>query len=309
MRINFSGQNQNDSTFIEDAFFDSFDTLDSLSFTLNSPSRITMVNSNTGITTTFEGSGFSLGQGQVPGSGTITTLTAVRGGVTLGTVSDITWPAQELIDALLVAEAGGGLSQIADLYNSNGPINITTNGAGTGFEMTTFFDYNPVGQNLSDLITQPITVDGTDLRDFLVGGQGNDTINPGANPDTGDRIIATRGNDTYDLRDAGPNSWYSFDYRTFSGLTADIDIGANTGTISGAGSFDTFVGLQSAPWYVEWYFTDAGDAINVTADNGNFLAFNASGGNDAYDIVLDSGFVRLTHSRSQPAWAAQIPST
>lgn len=296
MQINFSGQNQNDSNFFGDAFFDSSDSLDSLSFSLIGSTTVIMTNSDTGITTTFQGTGLALGGAeQVPVSGTVTSLTAVRGGVTLGTVSNISWPALDLVNAFVAIEDAGDLSLLAALLDRDGPISITTNGAGTGFEMTDFFDYNPEGQNLSDLITQPMTITGTNFRDFLVGGRGNDTINLLANPDTGDRVVATGGNDTYDLRDSGPNSWYFFDYRNFNGVTANIDIGANTGSVSAPGSNDTFLGIQNAAWFLEYGLTDGADAINVTAANDNFLSFNAGGGNDAYNIVLDGGFVRVTH--------------
>ena len=298
MQITYLGNVVEDSLFIGDAFFDNNGSVEGLDVVSVRSRQIVIFNPDTGITTTLAGSGITLsgpeGDEDVT-AGTITRMTMERDGQTIGTVSDISWDFVQFVEALDAIEFSEDLTQIAALFNSEGPITVDASGASAAFEMTDFFEFGPFGSELSDFITQPMTITGSDADDFLVGGQGNDSINPGANNDESETIIATAGNDTMDFGDAGPISFYSVDYgQRFNQISAIINGSANTGSISkNSGFTDTLVDVEKAlSWGLFVNGTDGNDTFTATLGTANdfqWLGVFGGEGVDTYNVTFNPG--------------------
>ena len=300
MLITYTGVEFEDSFFLSEAFFDNSDSTEGLDLISDTATQVVINNPDTGIRTTIAGSGLSLTGtpgNEVPNAGTITSFTMERGGTTIGQITNISWSFVDFSRALDAIETSGDLSQLGTLFNSSGPITIDASGGTTGFEMRDYFDFGPFGSELSDFITQPMTITGTGFNDFLIGGQGNDFINPGSNDDEGDTIIATAGNDTMNFGDAGDRSYYDVNYFRFDGINANLDFVTGTATVDKGGSngTDTHLNVDTAVWGWSMDATNGDDTITANVDTDRFISVHGGRGSDTFNLTLnDSGF-RLNH--------------
>ncbi|CUH68239.1 Cyclolysin [Thalassovita gelatinovora] len=280
MLLTYNGYYQD---FLGDAFFNSSGEVD-VDLTVNSASEFLLEQPTTGIVTTVTGSGFTF-SGDDPTGGTITGMSfATSGSDTIATVSGINWGLVEFNNALGGIEADNP-ALLANLFNSAGPITIDASSAVGGLSLNDFEDLSP-------FITANMTVNGTDFNDTLIGGAGNDTINPGANEGY-DRLHGTAGNDVYDFAQANENSYYEIEYDLLSsGITATVDAGARTASVTGADGTDTFNTLAPAMTAENGGFgiigTTHNDTFTITSAADAWVAVSGGAGNDTFNLTLNN---------------------
>lgn len=308
MDITFIGSQPGDTNFLSGAFFNESGTLTSLVLVSESSTQFVTDNLATGMRTIVSGSGLDL----FGGLGTINKVTVFRETTPPGSsnrsfdeiasVSDIAWTFLEFDSAIAAIANSLDYAPIAVLYNRSGPITVNASGASIDFNMTDFFNFNPPGENLSDFITQPMTVIGSPFSDDLVGGQGNDSISFGAN-DSVDEMAFTPGNDTVNFKDAAPESFYSLNYFRAPGIVVDIDSSAGRGTIRTDGSTDRLRNINEAlsdeTGTAGLFITGstAADTYNIVLDGSDGFQWFGTRGNegaDAYNLTFNGdGLVRL----------------
>ncbi|MDP2580543.1 hypothetical protein Q8W37_11420 [Shimia thalassica] len=136
-------------------------------------------------------------------------------------------------------------------------------------------------------------------NDNLNGGDGDDYLNPGRNiPEGWDSLNTGAGNDTVDLADIYRSGIGLSHYNLNSGITADINSAANTGTIDkGPNGTTTILDVGNA---VDWWGLSIGgtqydDVVNFTlrADSNDWVSFDSSGGNNTINVLGGDGIVRL----------------
>ena len=176
--ITFSGTS---SDFIGEAFFDDNDEV-AVDIVSASSSLLIVNNPLTGYTTTFVGTGFQFGGPpgeEEPTAGTISSFSITDGsGASQGSITGIGWGLVAFANAM-DAVSVDNLQPIANLFNSGGPITIDGASAGSALDMDEL-----LGEDIVELITQPMTIAGSNFNDSLFGGSGNDTVNGGAGNDT-----------------------------------------------------------------------------------------------------------------------------
>ena len=225
-------------------------------------------------------------------------MTSANGTVTEGSVTGINWSIVTLADALDAAELDD-LQPIANLLNSGGPITIDGSNANTGLDMFELLD-----EDITTLITQPITVSGSSFEDRLFGGAGNDLIDLGG--DGGDfarnSIFLTLGNDTIDFSDVS-NSTLAFlnAARFVSGpVTFTVNSATNTGNVSGTGFNTTLVDprtlMASTSAGLELFGGTSNDVFNITTTaSDDFLQIFGNEGSDTFNLTLNTS-VRLSYT-------------
>ena len=275
MMITYSGPY---SDFFTKAFFDDFGDVD-IDVVSASSTEIVLENLTTGALTTLTGTGFSLSSSASPLSGTITGMSFEKSGSTVATMANFSWGLVAFDNSL--TEDGG--MDMASLLSAQ-PITIDASGASTYFDMEEWAEASP-------LITSDMTITGTPFNDQLIGGAGNDTINPGANYGN-DQLYGTAGNDAYDFINADDSSYYEINYAMLSaGITVNIDGAAETGSVSGADGTDTFLNLGNALTAGDGGFSVIGttrdDVFNVTAAPGTWIAYGGGAGNDTFNLTVD----------------------
>lgn len=240
---------------------------------------------DTGVITTLTGSGFAFSSTGRPTAGTITGFSFSLDGTVRSTVTGISWSIVDFDNALEAIDVNENYGPMAALFSLT-PITIDASGAVSGLDLSDMGDLAP-------LITSSVTIIGTDFDDLLVGGGGNDTINPGAN-DGYDLIAGTMGNDVYDFSGANSNSYYLLSYEWVFGtsLTLNLDSGAGTATVTGVGT-DTLNGIVAAMSASNGGLgivgTNGNDVFNVINSNGNWGSFVGGVGNDTFNLTLNSG--------------------
>lgn len=288
MNITFFGP---DSNFLPKSLFrDNGDTLD---VTSQSATLVTLLQPETGYVTTLTGTDFAISTVTGATSGTITGISfAASDGTVLATFSDIAWALSDFQAAALAVDEQGNAAPFGALLSSSGPITIDASGATDRFDMDDFED-------VADFITQPVVLTGTGFNDELIGGQQNDTINPGTN-DGYDRIHGTIGNDLYLLGAAEDGSYYEIEYDDVAGpITLTADGATNSLSVAGAGFTDTFQNplqaLNVSSGGLGFIGTTSGDVFDVTLGDINYIALSGGAGNDTFNLDISS-FVRLFYN-------------
>lgn len=323
MQINYFGSIFDDNYFLNDAFFDFSGASAPLTLVSSSSTRVVYDNQITGLRTIIEGVGLSPAGAASFGSGstgTVTSLTMTRATApavfeTIGRVTDIAWDFEDFGLALEALSGTGNFAPVAALYNSSGPISVDASGAPSRYLMVDFYTRNAAGEDLSDFITQPMRISGSDFSDNLIGGLGNDSINPGINEGI-DQIIMTPGNDTVDFSAGDGNSFYSLLYVGAPALAATIDSQSNTGSVALAGFTHTLLDVNAAlsdqgnlgGLFV--FGSNSDDTFNVTLDDANGLQwFGTSGqaGNDTFNITFNGdGIFRFSFATAPSAVFADL---
>ncbi|WP_323779802.1 calcium-binding protein [Thalassovita sp.] len=279
MLLNYFGYYDN---FLGDAFFDESGSVD-VNLTIVSPNEFVLEQPTTGIVTTVTGHGFAF-SGDSPSGGVITGMSfATSGNDTIATMSDFSWSLVAFDNALAASEAENS-APLAALFTAAGPITIDASSAVNGMSLNDL-------DELSPLITTDITIIGTNFNDTLLGGAGNDTINPGANEGY-DRLHGTAGNDVYDFAQANDNSFYEIEYDMLSSaITVTVDAGAGSASVTGADGTDTFNNLAPALTAANGGFSVIGtshnDTFNITSAAGSWVAASGGAGNDTFNVTLN----------------------
>ena len=251
-----------DPDFIYTAFFTNAGGIDALSVTAT---RAELLNPETGAHTILTGTGLSaILVGVQPSlAGTVTGITFLTpSGQTTFTMAGLVWNATSLIAATSALVDDDNDLPINALLNQQ-PITIDASNAVQGLLIG------------FDALTTSQTLLGSRFGDDLVGGTGNDTIKPGAAEHldyVSDLLIASAGNDTYDLRDRGIGNFTELDYSAVTGpITATLNGVTNTGTVTKTGQgTDSVLGVQDA-------MKADGLAIIGTTGNDGIFTFTGKG--------------------------------
>ncbi|WP_299293699.1 calcium-binding protein [uncultured Tateyamaria sp.] len=291
MIISFTGTNSN---FIGDGFFDNNDSLEGLDPVTVSSTQLVISNPDTGFLLTINGSNMALSEGNDgdPISGTVNSIFFEQNGVPQGSITNVSIGLVPFIGALDLITNTGDLSQIAALFNSQGPLTLDASAATGSIDMVDGLE------DLLVLLTQPITINGSS-NDFdrLLGGIGSDTINIGSNF-FGEHVVeASAGNDTINFSGVSSETFVWLDYdldfvpNGVGPITFTIDGVANTGTISGAGFTDTLVNvsaiLEADGLGLEG--SAANDVFVVDAGPDGWFNLRGNEGVDSYTITLSGG--------------------
>ncbi|MBV1864173.1 MAG: hypothetical protein KUG74_07010 [Rhodobacteraceae bacterium] len=238
----------------------------------------------TGAITTVTGFGLALdGLGNIV-SGTVTGLSFVQGGTLVATMTNINWGAVTLFNALVAADSGNE-SLLNALFNA-APVTIDASASIVPLtDLRNTFDF-----------TADVTIKGSDFRDTLAGGSGNDTIWFG----DGDGSFArgTAGNDTYIFTNA-VDEYHSMYYSAGAGgISVNIDGAANTGQIVKSDGVDTLVDIAN-PLKSGWvdggfslYGTSHADSFTISLGAETWMQVAGAEGNDVFNLTM-TGWIRL----------------
>ncbi|WP_299938476.1 calcium-binding protein [uncultured Pelagimonas sp.] len=288
MNLNFLGTN---SYFLDRAFFNATGELDSISVT--SPrnvvtSQVVVFNSDTGFTTTINGTNLLVSTGGSLTQGTITSASFAEGSVVHGTIDNISWSAPSFETALRQIADSQDYSNLATLIDSSGPIVVDASSASAGF------DFEEVVENFGHLLTQPIEFTGSNFGDQFQGTQQADLVMAGTagGNGNGDVIDMTIGNDTVDFAGTQGDSWT---YIEWDDIPFPVTITLNGETGSGSASFGSYTqtllnvdqamlgnGLSMAA-------SVGDDVINVTNTNNGWFGLRGLEGVDTYNIHIGNG--------------------
>ena len=155
------------------------------------------------------------------------------------------------------------------------------------------------------------TLLGTDGRDSLDGGPGNDVLNPRDSDwqvDAYDEIRGSSGNDRIVFSDStGPRASQSVTYANLQtgGITATIDGVANRANVNkGSGGIDTFVDVENPLDANRGLFigaTSSNDIFNITLGNSQWIQVKPGAGDDVFNIRADLsniGWVRINYDNA-----------
>ncbi|MEP0950992.1 MAG: calcium-binding protein, partial [Paracoccaceae bacterium] len=247
----------------------------------------------------LEGSGFTVDADGNLNGGTITSVSIgapiASPFENLVTFSDINWSVSDFLAASQAAYASNDYSELSTLLNAQGPVTFDASAAIAGVDPS----------EILDLITEDINFIGSAFSDTVTGGDGNDTINPGSNPDSADLLTASLGNDTYDFGLSDAQTFSVLIYKDFDGIDAVIDGVAGTGSVAVASSgfSDTLINVNQA---LAWAFaidgSNGSDSHDFTLGGASFalgddvglagsqvLALRSGEGTDTFDFHFDGG--------------------
>ncbi len=185
-----------------------------------------------GLNATFFGFGLELFPGNIPIGGTITGFNIDQGATRIAEFSGVTWDADALFTAFGAAPTDEG--PLTAIMNTD-PITIDARSSTTG--LRDFQDHFS--------FTADLTIKGSDFRDILVGGSGNDRINGNKGNDVfrtgaGDDIAnGGRGHDVFH-NDEGSDSFVGG-----AGIDTLIDDSAVWGRELGGVSVNMATGTHS----------------------------------------------------------------
>ena len=147
---------------------------------------------------------------------------------------------------------------------------------------------------------------GSDGTDYIVGGSGDDFLNPGDNNNAFDVVIGSAGDDTVVYTHSGPTASQLLDYADLSeGIEATIDGSSNTATVSkGAAGTDTIEDVvnplnaaMEEPYGVFlMYGSHSDDTFELTLDDGQYMVVAGNAGDDRIEIL--SGVVHVSYETS-----------
>lgn len=297
MQLTFTGNN---TLFLEQSFFDQEGAL-AIEVTSVSPTEVVLshtVYTEANVSVTFRGMNFALNEAGLFTSGTITSIEFDGLDTAQGTISDISWSAPQVQNALVDVAQTSDFTALADLFNSSGPITIDAEEALSGF------DQEVTWAELLPLITQPITFVGSSFDDAVEGTSANDTINTGTNVRNGDRIVASEGDDRiiFDAPDDGSAAGYILDYDTIGApVTFNIDATSDTATVEGPGFTDTLENVAGAlQSFLALQGTENGDTYNIALQPDQVVSLNGRDGADSYTVAAE-GAVPVFDFRSPSA--------
>ncbi|MDO6482677.1 calcium-binding protein [Shimia thalassica] len=258
-------------------------------YEVTTPTSVVTRQVETGHRTTISGTGMSLNSQTGAATGTVTGMSFEdNSGNVIATLTDLNWPTQSLFNSLVEIDTTGDFSSFATLLSA-APITIDASDAVERFTMSEWWDF--IAQ-----ITSRMSITGSPFSDILYSGAGNDTIVPGQNSDY-DFIVGSQGNDTLDFTGASGSSFYEISYGYVPGLgnaqpsiTVDIDVDQNTGTVTGPGFVDTLVNIQDAVHDAYGFYltgTVGRDTFNFNASEGSWWNFRGGEGVDTYTIQTD----------------------
>jgi hypothetical protein len=297
MQLTFTGNN---TLFLEQSFFDQEGAL-AIEVTSVSPTEVVLshtVYTEANVSVTFRGTNFALNEAGLFTSGTITSIEFDGLDTAQGTISDISWSALQVQNALVDVAQTSDFNGLADLFNSSGPITIDAEEALTGF------DQEVTWAELLPLITQPITFVGSSFDDAVEGTSADDTINTGTNVRNGDRIVASEGDDRiiFDAPDDEPAAGYILDYGSIGApVTFNIDATSDTATVDGPGFTDTFENVAGAlQSFLGLQGTENGDTYDIALQPDQVVSLNGRDGADNYTVAAE-GAVPIFDFRSPNA--------
>ncbi|MEO9518531.1 MAG: calcium-binding protein [Paracoccaceae bacterium] len=223
-------------------------------------------------------------------------------------ISDIGWNLADFLVGLFDIEEFGDFTALATLFDQSSLITVDGSDASSGINM--FISFGPFEQ----LVTTPFNVIGSSFRDIdLFGATGDDTISAGGGSGTGGFFVPTLGNDVFDFSNIGDESdsfALRFDITLLPELNASIDVVNDAVTLTGLGYSHSIIGLQALALDDEASFimsgTNSDDIFTITQIQDGFLNFVGSEGNDAYDINLNGGNVRISYFISESGITANI---
>lgn len=258
-----------------------------------------LTNPVTGVITTLTGTDLSFSATGAPLSGTLTELSFELNGTEVATISDVLWNIQEFDDALSGIE-GGSYAEIGALFSLSSGIVVDAAGSASGFNQSQFwFDLVPH-------LSVGLTVNGSAFDDALVGGVQDDVITPGGNAGY-DLLIATPGDDLYDLRAATGDDFYEFTYANVTGpIALELDANQIAAQITKDGTVDTITGTRNAMLAegLSIAGTAGDDSFTVTTLADGWLSLGGGAGNDSFNLTL-TGPMRLFFNWSGSADATQ----
>lgn len=274
--------------------------------TLLTPTRLEARDLTTGYTSVFTGSGFAAPTTQDgPPSGTMNSVAVFdASGNPVISISGVSWDltvfARATDSDLSQQEQDSALFSLLNLQ----PITVDASGANIGANL------NFGGTPTSAGTTQPVTILGSPNADRFAGGENNDTINPGGTPAfDGDVVFGSRGSDTINLRDMGPNSYFDLTYEEIEGpITVAVNGNAGTMTVAKTGSgTDTILNVGNAlrGEGLGVAGSSASDTFNLNSGAGGWMEVNGLQGNDTFNLTLD-GTIRMNYSGS---YAGNSPFT
>jgi len=297
MQLTFTGNN---TFFLEQSFFDQDGAL-AVEVTSVSPTEVVLSHTEytqANVSVTFRGTNFALSETGLFTSGTITSVEFDGLDTTQATISDISWSAPQLQNALFDVAQTPDFTALAGLFNSSGPITINAEEALSGFDQETTW------AELLPLITQPITFVGSSFDDAVEGTSANDTIRTGTNVQNGDRVVASEGDDRiiFDVPDDGTPAGFVLDYDTIGApVTFDIDSTSGTATVDGPGFTDTLENIASALQpFLALQGTENGDTYNIALEPDQVVAMNGRDGADSYTVAAE-GAIPIFDFRSASA--------
>ncbi len=261
-----------------------------LQFQTFSPTSITALNPATGAVTVFTGTGFTGSVQTGLTGGTLTGWTTeTAGGDVVTTVTGISWSAaayQLALAELVNNDNGTPLDALLSLQDIVVDARLS---------LDPLIGLDPTG------ITSDLTVFGSPQGDGLLGGQGNDTINPGgADNDpfgTGDTILSSPGSNTYVFTDVvTTDTWTELVYALHgSAIQATLNGATNIGSIQHGSGTDTLTDIATALTSGEFglFGSTLSDSFTLTATAGQWMYLNGGRGADSYNLTLNGGSVRL----------------
>ncbi|UWR24417.1 DUF4214 domain-containing protein [Sulfitobacter sp. S190] len=281
MLLTFFGDNGG----LIDNAFEGLETITS-GVTSSTPIEIEITNTVTGYRTVLTGTGMDIAAASGP-TGTLTGIDLYDPTGRLTTsIIDISWPLSTFV---------AGMVELLEDPDSEGPIfnslidlqDVTVDARGS----TTVTDFIFL-ENTSEFVLL-----GSARNDTLGGGTGDDTIVPGAS-DTGERIAASGGNDTFDFTGHSRGSFVDLDYSGVTvPLSVTIDGTANTGTIVKQGfGTDTLINPVAALQEDGIFMISGQSDDTIVLDGGasSWVGVYGGEGNDSFDLTL-SGIVRLDY--------------
>ena len=259
-----------------------------------------LTNPETGVITTLSGTGLSFSADGAPLAGTVSELSFELAGLEVAAISDVSWDLRDLDGALAGIETGS-FAAMGALFSLSSGIVIDASGSTAGLNQSQFwFDLVPH-------LSEGLTVNGSAFDDALVGGAQDDVITPGGNGGY-DLLIATPGDDLYDLRGAEGDDFYEFTYANVTGpITLELDANQIAAQITKAsGSVDTLTGTRNAMLAdgLSIAGTASDDSFTVTTLADGWLSLGGGAGNDSFTLTL-TGPMRLFFNWSGAAEATQ----
>ncbi|MEP3637550.1 MAG: calcium-binding protein [Lentilitoribacter sp.] len=255
----------------------------------------------------LEGSGFTTDAGGNLNGGTITSVSIGAPFTSpfeeIVTFSEINWSVSDFLAASQLAYGFDDYSGFSTLFDAQGPVTFDASEAIAGVDPA----------NILDLISEDINFIGSAFSDTVTGGDGNDTINPGSNPDFGDLLTASLGNDTYDFGLSVDETFSVLIYKDFDGIDVTIDGTSDTGSIDvvSSGFTDTLLDVNKAmAWVLGIEASNGDDTFDLTVGGASFapgddigiagaqaLSIRSGGGTDSFDFDFDGGgFLRFEMS-------------
>ena len=188
-------------------------------------------------------------------------------------------------------------------------------GQGRPLQVMSLLFSRPTG-NLTNLSATGLGNDpnrGGDGTDVIVGGGGDDVLNPGDNNDSFDVVIASAGDDRIVYSDSGPSASQKINYADMNeGISVAIDGTSNTATVDkGSAGTDTIVDVAnplnaaSMPPYGAFQIDGSpfDDTFVLTLEDagpfygpGQWMNVTGNAGND--HIEIRSGRVELSYDTS-----------